>query len=178
MSRTVFNLLILTMIAVPLGGCGVAQTVKEGTTSTAEAIFYKPVRTLYLDFNARTTLNTDAADMSALSLPTLVRVYQLRDSKALERATYDGLLNGDDSLLDSALLDKRAVVVKPGAGAQLTVPMDKQARVVALVALFRSPDTRLDTWRLMLTRDDLDPDRARVIEMGDNHLTLRPLPKE
>jgi type VI secretion system protein VasD len=69
-------------------------------------------------------------------------------------------------------------VVKPGAGAQLSVPMDPQARVVALVALFRSPDAQLDTWRLMLTRDDLDPDRARLIEMRDNQLTLRPLAKE
>jgi type VI secretion system protein VasD len=46
------------------------------------------------------------------------------------------------------------------------------------VALFRSPDAQLDTWRLMLTRDDLDPDRARLIEMRDNQLTLRPLAKE
>ncbi|MER2300088.1 MAG: type VI secretion system lipoprotein TssJ, partial [Pseudomonas sp.] len=31
-----------------------------------------------------------------------------------------------------------------------------------------------DTWRLVLDRDDLDPDQARVIELGDNRLTLRP----
>ncbi|WP_420233585.1 type VI secretion system lipoprotein TssJ [Pseudomonas sp. ABY48] len=178
MSRTVFNLLTLSMIAVPLGGCGLAQTVKEGSTSTAETVFYKQVNTLHLDFDGRSALNTDAADMSALSLPTLVRVYQLRDGKALERATYDGLLSGDERLLDSALLDKRAMVVKPGAGTRLSVPMDKRAQVVALVALFRSPDTENGSWRLILTRDDLDPDRARVIEMGDSQLTLRPWRRE
>jgi type VI secretion system protein VasD len=105
-------------------------------------------------------------------------VYQLRDSKALDQATYEGLVKGDESLLDGALLDKRAVVLKPGAGARLSVPMDPQARVVALVGLFRSPDAQANTWRLVLTRDDLDPDRARLIEMGDNQLTLRPLAKE
>jgi type VI secretion system protein VasD len=178
MSHTLINLSILTVIATVLGGCGLTQTVTEGTASAAETIFYKQVKTLHLDFNARTTLNTDIADMSALSLPTLVRVYQLRDSKALDRATYEGLVNGDDGLLDGVLLDKRAVVVKPGAGAQLSVPMDPQARVVALVGLFRRPDAQLDTWRLMLTRDELDPDRARLIEMGDNQLLLRPLAKE
>lgn len=178
MSRTVFNVLILTLSAVSLGGCGLAQTVKQGTASTAETIFNKQVKTLHLDFNARATLNTDTADMNALSLPTLVRVYQLRDSKALDRATYEGLVSGDEGVLEGALLDKRAVVVKPGTGAQLSVPMDPQARVVALVGLFRSPDAQLDTWRLMLTRDELDPDRARLIEMGDNQLSLRPLVKE
>jgi type VI secretion system protein VasD len=105
-------------------------------------------------------------------------VYQLRDGKALDRATYEGLVRGDEGLLDGALLDKRAVVVKPGAGTQLSVPMNPQARVVALVGLFRNPDAQPDTWRLLLTRDDLDPDRARLIEMGDNQLTLRPLAKE
>ncbi|RON51547.1 type VI secretion system lipoprotein TssJ [Pseudomonas frederiksbergensis] len=178
MSRTVFSLLMLAAFALPLGGCGLAQTVADGTASTAKAIFYKQVKTLHLDFSARTALNTDATDMSALSVPTLVRVYQLRDHKAVEQATYEGVLGHDDQLLASVLLDKRSVVVKPEEGAQLNVPMHKDARFVTVVALFRSPDTRMNTWRLTLTRDDLDPDRARVIELGDNRLTLRPLAKE
>lgn len=178
MSRTVFSLLMLAAFALPLGGCGLAQTLADGTSSTAKAIFYKQVKTLHLDFSARTALNTDATDMSALSVPTLVRVYQLRDNKAVEQATYDGLLGNDDHLLANALLGKRSVVVKPEEGAQLNVPMHKDARFVTVVALFRSPDTRLNTWRLTLTRDDLDPDRARVIELGDNRVTLRPLAKE
>ncbi|MNC64900.1 Type VI secretion lipoprotein [compost metagenome] len=56
--------------------------------------------------------------------------------------------------------------------------MDKQARYVAVVALFREFDSRTDSWRLTLARDDLDPDRVRVIELGGNRLTLRPLAKE
>lgn len=174
MLRTVFSLVMF----VALGGCGLAQTVADGTASTTKAIFYKQVKTLHLDFSARTALNTAATDMSALSVATLVRVYQLRDSKAVEQATYDGLLGDDNQLLASALLDKRSVVVKPEEGAQLNVPMDKDAQFVTVVALFRSPDTQLNTWRLTLPRDDLDPDRARVIELGDNRLTLRPLVKD
>ncbi len=174
MLRILFSLVMFAA----LGGCGLAQTVADGTASTAKAIFYKQVKTLHLDFSARTALNTAATDMSALSVPTLVRVYQLRDSKAVEQATYDGLLGDDNQLLASALLDKRSVVVKPEEGAQLNVPMDKDAQFVTVVALFRSPDTQLNTWRLTLTRDDLDPDRARVIELGDNRLTLRPLAKD
>lgn len=178
MLRTVFSRVMLAALVLPLGGCGLAQTVADGSASTARALFYTQIKTLHLDFSARTALNTNAMDMSALSVPTLMRVYQLRDSKAVERATYDGLVGDDDQLLASALLDKRTVVVKPEEGAQLNVPLDKDAQFVTVVALFRSPDTRLNTWRLTLTRDDLEPHRARVIELGDNRLTLRPLAKD
>lgn len=178
MSRTLCNSLMVVALGTLLGGCGVTQTVTDSTTSTSRAIFYKQVKTLHLDFSGRAAMNTDTSDMSALSVPTLVRVYQLRDRKAVEQATYDRLLSDDHSLLSANLLDQRAVVVKPGEGAQLNVPMDKDAQFVAVVALFRTPDTRMNTWRLTLNRDDLDPDRARVIELGDNRLTLRSLAKE
>ncbi|VVO04159.1 type VI secretion system lipoprotein TssJ [Pseudomonas fluorescens] len=178
MSRTFFKSSMLAAIGALLGGCGLTQTVTDSTTSTAKAIFYKQVETLHLDFSGRAAMNTDVANMGALSVPTLVRVYQLRDSKALEKATYDSLLSDDDSVLGVDLLDQRAMVVKPGEGAQLNVPMDKNAQFVAVVALFRQPDTRMHTWRLTMARDDLEPDRARVIELGDNRLALRPLAKE
>lgn len=178
MSRTLCKSLMAAALAALLGGCGLTRTVTDTTQSTAQAIFSKQLKTLHLDFSGRAAKNTDMTDMSALSVPTLVRVYQLRNSKAVEQATYDSLLSNDDSLLSADLLDQRAVVVKPGEGAQLNVPMDKNAQFVAVVALFRTPDTRMNTWRLTLTRDDLDPDRARVIELGDNRLTLRPLAKE
>ena len=174
MLRTLFSLVMLAA----LGGCGLVQTVADGTASTAKSIFYTQVNTLHLDFSARTALNTQAADMNALSVPTLLRVYQLRDSKAVEQATYDELLGADDQLLASALLDKRTLVVKPEEGAQLNVPMDKDAQFVTVVGLFRSPDTQLNTWRLTLARDELEPDRARVIELGDERLTLRPVAKD
>jgi len=67
-----------------------------------------------------------------------------------------GYKNGDDSA------DNKTVL-----------PLDKDARFVTVVALFRNPDVQMNTWRLTLNRDDLDPDRARVIELGDNQLTLR-----
>lgn len=174
MLRTLFSLVMLAA----LGGCGLVQTVADGTASTVKSIFYTQVSTLHLDFSARTALNTQTADMNALSVPTLLRVYQLRDRKAVEQATYEELLGADDQLLASALLDKRTLVVKPEEGAQLNVPMDKDAQFVTVVGLFRSPDTQMNTWRLTLARDELDPDRARVIELGDERLTLRPLTKD
>lgn len=181
MSPTVIEslkIIALASFVTSLAGCGLTQSATDSTASTAKSIFYKQVKTLHLDFSARTAMNTDAPDMNGLSVPTLVRVYQLRDGRAVEKASYEQLLSDDDSVLRSDLLDTRALVIKPGEGAQLSVPMDKDARVVSVVALFRQPDTQINTWRLTLTRDDLNPDRARVIELGDNRLTLRPLVKE
>ncbi|PMZ85761.1 MULTISPECIES: type VI secretion system lipoprotein TssJ [unclassified Pseudomonas] len=178
MSRTVGNSLMLATLAVLLAGCGATQSVTDSTASATRSIFYKQVKTLHLDFRARSAINTDARDMNAMSVPTLVRVYQLSESKALERASYDSLLGSDEQVLGGELLDTRALVIKPGEGAQLSVPLDKDARFVSVVALFRDPDTQMNTWRLILTRDDLDPERARIIELGDNRLTLRVLSRE
>ncbi|AZE54582.1 putative lipoprotein [Pseudomonas synxantha] len=175
MSRTVFNLVKVALLGALLSGCGLAQTVTDGTASMAKAIFYKQVKTLHLDFSGRAAMNTDVTDMSGLSVPTLVRVYQLRDNKAVDKATYDSMLSDADNLLRADLLDQHALVIKPEEGAQLNVPLNKNAQFVTVVALFRTPDTQKNTWRLTLTRDDLDPDRARVIELGNNRLTLQPL---
>jgi type VI secretion system protein VasD len=169
---------MIVALAALLAGCGLTQSASDSTASIGRAMFYKQVKTLHLDLNARVATNTDGADMNGLSVPTLVRVYQLRDDKKVQRAAYDSLLGDDDNVLASDLLDTRAVVVKPGEGMQLNVPMDKDARFVSVVALFRLPDTERNTWRLTLSRDDLEPDRARVVELGDNRLTLRPLAKE
>ncbi|MBD9677921.1 type VI secretion system lipoprotein TssJ [Pseudomonas sp. PDM18] len=170
--------LALLLLASILTGCGLTQRTMDASKSVSNAIFYKQVRDLHLDFSGRAALNTDSRDMSGLSVSTLVRVYQLRDRKALDQASYQDLLGDGDQLLSNDLLDQRRVVVKPQEGTQLNVPMASEAQFVAVVALFRSPDKQDDSWRLVLARDDLDPDKARVIELGDNALSLVPLPKK
>ncbi|WP_277964462.1 type VI secretion system lipoprotein TssJ [Pseudomonas sp. RIT-To-2] len=178
MSRTVFKAMMTAALSIMLSGCGVTQAVSDGTASTARAIFHKQVDTLHLDFSGREALNTVGPDMSALSVTTLVRVYQLRDAKAFEKASYDRIVANSESLLGPDLLNEHAVVVKPAQGAVLNVPLAKEAKFVMLVALFRQPDTQLNTWRLTLRRDQLDPDHARRLELVGNRLTLQPLAKE
>ncbi|MEE1925808.1 type VI secretion system lipoprotein TssJ [Pseudomonas sp. 148P] len=162
------------MLAVSLGGCGLFQSVADSTRETTHAVFYKQVKTLHLDFSGRSALNTDFQEMNLLSVPALVRVYQLRDRKALDKASYEELLDGSQQMLGADLLDQRALVVTPEQGAQLSMPLHREAKHVAVVALFRFPEPQAGTWRLVLQRDDLDPDRARLVELGDNHLSLRP----
>jgi type VI secretion system protein VasD len=170
--------LLLAAMAALLTGCGLTQSVSEGTASTAKAIFYKQVNTLRLDVGSRIASNTDGGYMDALSVPTIVRVYQLRTAKALERTTYEALLENADTALASDLLAERTLVIKPGAGAQLSEPLDDQAQVVAVVALLRSPDPASANWRLTLSRDQLDGRHPRIIELADNRLTLQPLTQE
>ncbi|MDF3934176.1 type VI secretion system lipoprotein TssJ [Pseudomonas citronellolis] len=167
--------LAMATLSLLLGGCGLTQRVVDGSSSVARGVFYKQVKVLHLDFSARAALNTDATDMSALSVSTLVRVYQLKDRKTLDKADYPGLLNDGASALGADLLDERQVVVKPGEGAQLNVPLAEEAQFVAVVGLFRSPNRADGSWRLVIARDELDPDRARLVELGDNALSLLPL---
>ncbi|MDF3868552.1 type VI secretion system lipoprotein TssJ [Pseudomonas denitrificans (nom. rej.)] len=179
MSLTVSkSLLALLLAAVLLSGCGLTQRSMDAGKSVGHAIFFKQVKVLHLDFSGRSALNTSTRDMNGLSVSTLVRVYQLRDRQALDSASYQDLLAEGDSVLSADMLDQQRVVVKPEEGAQLNVPMATEAQFVAVVALFRSPDAQADSWRLVLARDELDPDNPRVIELGDNALTLQPLPKK
>jgi type VI secretion system protein VasD len=44
----------LTLIACSLlAGCGLTQTVTDGTVSITKSIFYKKIKTLHLDFTPR-----------------------------------------------------------------------------------------------------------------------------
>ncbi|OMQ21465.1 type VI secretion system lipoprotein TssJ [Serratia oryzae] len=167
------NKIGLVALAVLLSGCGLTQTVTDGTVSATKSLFYKQVKVLHLDFTAREALNTDAREENSASEPVLVRVYQLRDDKIFHKTVYQQLAGDGDGTLKDDLLASRSVVVKPGTAASLDMPMEKEAKFVAVVGLFRHPDMEKNHWRLLLTREDLDPDKPRTIELSNNGLTLR-----
>lgn len=164
----------LPVLALLLGGCGLTQTVKDGTVAATQSLFYKQVKVLHLDFTAREALNIDAREANSASEPVLVRVYQLRDDKLFLKTVYQQLAGDGDEALNADLLASRNVVVKPGTAATLDMPLEKEARFVAIVGLFRHPDMEKNHWRLLLTREDLDPDKPRTLELGNNSLTLLP----
>lgn len=166
---------LLPLLAVSLAGCGVTQSVTDGTKSAFNAVFYKKIKVLHLDFTAREALNTDARESNSLSEPVVVRIYQLKDRKAFDKTVYQQLLKDGDTLLKADLLATRDVVVKPGGDANLDMPMEEDAQFVAVAGLFRHPDRVNNTWKQVLKREDLDPDKPRILEAGNNHLTLQPL---
>jgi len=163
----------LTLIACCLlAGCGLTQTVADGTVSVTKSIFYKKIKTLHLDFAPRSAINADGAQ---IPLATMVRVYQLKDRKSVDSADYQTLLRYADAVLKEDVVATRELLVMPNGSVTLNMPMDEDARFVAVVGLFIRPDLKENRWRQVLSRDDLDPDKPRTIELGDGWLSLVPL---
>ncbi|MGR3752319.1 type VI secretion system lipoprotein TssJ [Edwardsiella anguillarum] len=166
---------LLPLLAFSLAGCGVTQGITDGTKSAFNAVFYNKIKVLHLDFTAREALNTDSRESNSLSEPVVIRVWQLKDRKTFDKAVYQQLLKDGETILKVDLLASRDVVVKPGGDANLNMPMEEDAQFVAVVGLFRHPDMVNNTWKQVIERDDLDPDKPRILEAGNNHLTLQPL---
>ena len=139
------------LLAFSLTGCGITQGITDGTK-----------------------LNTDSRESNSLSEPVVVRVYQLKDRKIFDKTVYQQLLKDGETILKADLLASRDVVVKPGGDVSLDMPMEEEAHFVAVVGLFRHPDMVNNTWKQVLRREDLDPDKPRILEAGNNHLTLQP----
>jgi len=164
---------ILALIACGLlAGCGLKQTVTNGTVNLTKSIFYKKIISLHLDFIPRAAVNADGAQMP---LATMVRVYQLKDRNSVDAADYQTLLRNADAALKDDVVASKERLVMPTGSVTLNMPMDEEAQFVAVVGLFNRPDLKDNHWRLVLSRDDLDPDKARTIELGDGWLSLVPV---
>ncbi|MEX9251389.1 type VI secretion system lipoprotein TssJ [Pseudenterobacter timonensis] len=169
------GILLAMSLGVALTGCGLTQSVKEGTVSVAKSIFYKQVKTLHLDIRAREGVNNNA---KGASLATVVRIYQLKDRKAFDSTDYPSLFADDSQAIKADLVAEKDIRLRPGESIALDMPLEETAQYVAVAGMFMTPDQTNDTWRLVLTRDDLDPDLPRIIEASHNRLTLQPLKEE
>lgn len=165
------RLALLVMMAT-LSGCGLTQKVSEGTVAVTKSIFYKQVTTLHLDIQARDAINNNA---TGAPLATVVRIYQLKDRKTFDGTDYPSLFAEDSQAIKADLVAEKDIRVRPGAAVTIDVPMEKDAQYVAVAGLFLAPDIVNNTWRVVLSRDDLDPDKARQIELNHQGMTLLPL---
>lgn len=163
--------LLCCVMLMGLGGCGLGQKVADGTVSATQSLLYKQVTQLHLEMTARSALNNNP---KGAALSTVVQVYQLRDRKAFDTADYLTLSTSASQILSADLLAERTLRVKPGESLPLNMPMEKEAEYVAIVALFWSPEVEQNSWRLVLKREDLDPDLPRRIELNANRLLLLP----
>lgn len=163
---------LLLCLPLLLCGCGLFHAATQGTENVAKAIFFRKVETLHLTFVARSAINVNDAQQA---MPLRIRVQQLSDRKTFDNTEYTDLLTQSDVVLKDSLIIQRELSVSPGQTVNLDIPMDEKAQFVAIVGLFRKPDRIRGTWKLVLTRDDLDPDDPRVIEVRNNTLFLRPL---
>ncbi|HAV1831594.1 TPA: type VI secretion system lipoprotein TssJ [Enterobacter hormaechei subsp. steigerwaltii] len=163
---------LLMLLSVMLTGCGLTQAVSDGTVSATRAIFYKKIKVLHLDFEPRSAIN---ADEGQTPLATMVQVYQLKDRQKVDAADYPKLLRDAENTLKEDIVASKSLLVMPKGSVTLNMPMDEEVKFVAVVGLFNRPDIRNNTWRLVLTRDDLDPDKPRTIQLNSTGLTLVPV---
>lgn len=166
----IFHRATLLLLPLLLSSCGLSQRVGQGASSVADVVFFRKIDTLHLTLSSRSALNNNEGGEA---LPTVVWVYQLKDRKIFDTASYSTLLKQDKTLLAADLLDKQVVQVMPNNDATLAVPMHADAQFVAVVALFMAPDMKNNTWRIVIERNDLDPNKDRVVELNDNRLQLR-----
>lgn len=82
--------------ALLLSACGAWQAVSDTTSSAYHAVFFKQVKVLNVDLSAREALNPDDAGRAT---SVAVRVYQLKDRKLFDGASYDDLLKNDRTVL-------------------------------------------------------------------------------
>jgi type VI secretion system protein VasD len=99
----------------------------------------EPIRLL---LTASPRLNLDE---NGESLPTVVRMYQLRDSSKLVESSADRLLTNDRGVLAEDLVDVRELTLYPGERVAPLLMRGEGAAVVAVVAMFRRPDG--PSWR-------------------------------
>lgn len=165
-------LVLASGIVMLLAGCGLTQKVTDGTVAVTKSIFYKQVKTLHLDIRAREAVNSNAG---GVALSAVVRIYQLKDRKTFDSTDYPSLFATDSQAIKADLLAEKDIRLQPGGAVTIDMPMEEDAQYVAVAGMFMTPDQTNNTWRVVLSREDLDPDKARVIEAGNNQLTLIPL---
>lgn len=163
-------LIIISALILLLTSCGLSQKVTDGTIAATHSIFYRQVKTLHLDIRAREAVNSNAG---GVALSTVIRIYQLKERKTFDSTDYASLFSNDSQAIKTDLLAEKDVRLTPGGSVMVEMPMEKSAQYVAVAGMFISPDLANDSWRVVLSRDELDPDAARVIEVGGNRLLLR-----
>ncbi|MCG5075971.1 type VI secretion system lipoprotein TssJ [Paraburkholderia tagetis] len=151
-----------------LAGCGAWQAVSDGTSNALRAVFYRQVKVLNVDLAARDALNPDDAGRST---SVAVRVYQLKDRKVFDGASYDDLMKSDKTVLAQDLNSSMAAVLNPGASASFTEPLQKSTQYVAVIALYRVPGTD-SAWKRVIEKKKLDPEKPLKLELVANQLQI------
>jgi type VI secretion system protein VasD len=149
-----------------LSACGAWQTVSDSSSNAYRAVFFRQIKVLDVDLSAREALNPDDAGRAT---SVAVRVYQLKDRKMFDGASYEDLLKNDRTLLAQDLQASMASVLNPGASASLSQPMQADTKYVAVVAFYRNPGSG-DGWRYVIEKKKLDADTPLKISLVDQFL--------
>ncbi len=103
-------------------------------------------RRVAVRIHAGQVLNTDS---SGRSLAVVVRLYSLKGTTQFSQATYAMFAAGssDKPFVNSDVITSKEVVLVPGQKYEMLEPLPNDATHLAVVALFRSPDSQ--RWRFV-----------------------------
>jgi type VI secretion system protein VasD len=167
----------VTAVAASLSlcACGAWQGVSDTSSSAYQAVFHKQVKVLNVDLNARASLNPDEANRP---VSVAVRVYQLKDRKLFDAASYDDLLKNERAALSTDLQDSAGAVVNPGSAASLSQPMKPDTEYIAIVGFFRNPKNDRD-WRRVVPRKSLSATEPLKFDLvGQELVAANEVPRE
>lgn len=156
----IINVSIAILLTTWLTGCGIAQSVTEKAVDLSNSVFTWDIRTLHLDIIARSELNMDDEDKSS---PVVIRIYQLKDADDFNSASYQEIVDQDSDRLKESLIESKEMILKPNTAISIDTSFDKKAKVVGIVALYKEPNLKDDSWRLVLKRGDLNINKPREI---------------
>jgi type VI secretion system protein VasD len=149
-----------------LSACGAWQAVSDTSSSAYHAVFFKQVKVLDVDLAAREALNPDDAGRPT---SVAVRVYQLKERKLFDGASYDDLLKHDRAVLAQDWQAGMATVVNPGAAASLSQPLQGDAKYVAIVAFYRNPGNG-GGWKYVIEKKKLGANHPLKLQLVDQLL--------
>jgi type VI secretion system protein VasD len=155
--------------AALLSGCGVWQAASDGTVNAYDTIFHNRGKVLSIDLAATANLNPDD---SGHPRAVAVRVYQLKDRKRFDAASYPDLLVKDEIVLAPDVQAHMATVINPGGSASVSQPLEKDTEFVGIAAFYQSTD-KTRAWKHVITTSKL-PGVAPLtltLESGDLELS-------
>ncbi|MGF6965135.1 type VI secretion system protein VasD [Paraburkholderia sp. WC7.3g] len=154
------------LLALAVSGCGMWQSVKDGTVAATQAVFETKVKQMNLVVTARSALNRDAR---GASLPVVLRIYQLKDDKPFATASYAQLLEGNEALKATTLWS-RDVTLGPGQTMKISEPIGDAANYVGVAAFFL--DTANTEWSVLVPKSQWKKTEPVKLRLTDNRLEL------
>jgi type VI secretion system protein VasD len=165
----VIPLLAAVAASLILSACGAWQGVSDTSVDAYKAVFHKHAKVLSVDLNARASLNPDEANRP---VSVAVRVYQLKDRKSFDGASYNDLLKNERAILSTDLQDTTGAVVNPGSAVSLSQPVRPDTEYIAIVAFFRNPKDDSD-WRRVVPKNLLSATDPLRFDLVDQRLMSR-----
>ncbi|HLA63665.1 MAG TPA: type VI secretion system lipoprotein TssJ [Rhodothermales bacterium] len=152
-------LLLLTLVALAAAGCGGGRAVIEGAPAVPDG----PTRAVVFTMTLRGTADMNRGNAVG------VRVYTLRGTSGLGRATLPDLWADDAAALGGDVIRREEARLFPGDESQVRLEVAPEATAIAVVANLRDPAGR--GWQHVFPVSELRGAEATV-SIGADRVTI------